>query len=91
MKRTESLAGTQIWLSGRSLTACLCVPFRTGGPSLTLATADVGDDPAAPTGEARVIVVTSGKGGVGKTTSTANIGSALLPPFLTSVRAFHLG
>ena len=87
----ESVAGAQIWLSGRSLTACVWVLFLTGGPSLTLATADVGDDPAAPTGEARVIVVTSGKGGVGKTTSTANIGSALLPPFLTSVRAFHLG
>ena len=28
------------------------VLFLTGGPSLTLATADVGDDPAAPTGEA---------------------------------------
>jgi hypothetical protein len=36
------------------------------------------DGAGAPgTGEpARVIVVTSGKGGVGKTTSTANIGSA---------------
>jgi Mrp family chromosome partitioning ATPase len=44
-----------------------------------LATADGGDDPAAPAGEARVIVVTSGKGGVGKTTSTANIGSASPP------------
>ncbi|MBC7809023.1 MAG: septum site-determining protein MinD [Akkermansiaceae bacterium] len=33
--------------------------------------------PVAPTAKGRVIVITSGKGGVGKTTTTANIGMAL--------------
>jgi septum site-determining protein MinD len=37
--------------------------------------APVGDQPVAPLG--RAIVITSGKGGVGKTTTTANVGAAL--------------
>jgi Mrp family chromosome partitioning ATPase len=35
-----------------------------------------GEEGAEP-GEARVLVVTSGKGGVGKTTSTANLGMSI--------------
>jgi septum site-determining protein MinD len=36
------------------------------------------DEPAAASAEpARVVVVTSGKGGVGKTTSTANLGMSI--------------
>jgi hypothetical protein len=40
------------------------------------ATAPEGEEPA-DAGEARVLVVTSGKGGVGKTTSTANLGMSI--------------
>ena len=41
------------------------------------AAAAAGDDFAGEPAEARVIVVTSGKGGVGKTTSTANLGMSI--------------
>jgi len=44
---------------------------------LAVSAAAADDGPEAPAAEARVIVVTSGKGGVGKTTSTANIGMSV--------------
>ncbi|KAL6762403.1 P-loop containing nucleoside triphosphate hydrolase protein [Haematococcus lacustris] len=50
-----------------------CVSRR----NVSLRAQDDDELPAADDGESRIIVVTSGKGGVGKTTSSANIGMSI--------------
>lgn len=55
-------------------------PLRSRAFARVAVAAAAADHDAAPPGassETRVIVVTSGKGGVGKTTSTANLGMSI--------------
>ncbi len=46
-------------------------------PALTSASGPIPAPPTVPVRKGRVITITSGKGGVGKTTTTANLGTAL--------------
>ncbi len=64
---------------GHSLVAQGVAPQRLvskGRHAVRSAAMEGGDEPA-DSGEARVIVITSGKGGVGKTTTTANLGMSI--------------